>query len=151
MTVTKKTEFDWSVVKPSVELVLSQFFDAGIPVVRPGAVQSNEPKEPSTAENESIESKIMSLIEERVRPFVQQDGGDLEFVSFDRESGLVQLRMQGSCRGCPKSAVTLKMGIERMLKYYIPEITSVINIDDGAQEKVELSDVDRDKAKEFGP
>lgn len=147
VTVTKKQEFDWQVVKPSVELVLTQFFSAGLPIVRPGTVESVEelPKT-SSGELESVEGKIKGLIAERVRPFVEQDGGDIEFVSFDEESGVVRVKMQGACKGCPKSMITLKMGIERMLKHYVPEVVGVLDV--GGDDKPE---VDSEQAKEFGP
>ena len=68
---------------------------------------------------------IKELIETRVRPAVQEDGGDIEFVSFDESDGAVVVRMRGACSGCPSSAVTLKSGIENMLMHYVPEVTSV--------------------------
>jgi Fe-S cluster biogenesis protein NfuA len=127
ITVTKKKEFDWQVVKPSVELVLSQFIDSGIPIVRPGTVEMVTPVPQSTSAESSIEDRIRALIAERVQPFVAQDGGDIEYLSFDEESGVVRVRMHGACKGCPKSMITLKMGIERMLKHYIPEVVGVVN------------------------
>lgn len=147
VTVMKQKEFDWSVVKPSVELVLSQFVDSGIPMVRPGVVEKvAESRSSESTEDESIESKIRHLIQERVQPFVAQDGGDVDFVSFDEESGVVKVRMHGSCKGCPKSSITLKMGIERMLKHYIPDVVGVIDI--GSSESKEPEGED---AKVFGP
>lgn len=143
VTVTKKKEFDWQVVKPSVELVLSQFFDSGIPIVRPESVVRVAAEEPVAPV--SLEDKIKALIGERVRPFVEQDGGDIEFVDFDEKSGVVRVRMQGACKGCPKSMITLKMGIERMLKHYIPDVVGVIDI--GGDDDVK----DEEKSKEFGP
>ena len=68
---------------------------------------------------------IKELIETRVRPAVQEDGGDIEFVSFNENDGVVVVRMRGACSGCPSSAVTLKSGIENMLMHYVPEVTSV--------------------------
>jgi Fe-S cluster biogenesis protein NfuA len=147
VTVTKQKEFDWNVVKPSVELVLSQFIDSGIPVVRPGVVEKvAESESAAPSDDGSIEYKIRELIKERVQPFVAQDGGDVDFVSFDEESGVVKVRMHGSCKGCPKSSITLKMGIERMLKHYIPEVVGVIDI--GASES---SHVEGEESKVFGP
>ena len=148
VTVTKRKEFEWQVVSPSVELVLSQFIDSGIPVVRPGVVEKvgNKPSETTTTDESSLESRIRNLIQERVQPFVAQDGGDVDFVSFDEESGVVKVRMHGSCKGCPKSSITLKHGIERMLKHYIPEVVGVIDI--GASE---TSVPDSEESKVFGP
>jgi Fe-S cluster biogenesis protein NfuA len=126
ITINKLPQFEWNSLRPNIELVIGQFFDTGMPAVRPEAVEKlvvDKQKEAT-----EVEARILDLLEERVRPFVQQDGGDLEFVSYDLESGLVTVKMQGACSGCPKSAVTLKMGIERMLKHYIPEISGVINL-----------------------
>ncbi len=79
---------------------------------------------PAPAEDDDeISAQIRELIETRVRPAVAQDGGDIIFQSF--EDGVVYLHMQGSCAGCPSSTATLKMGIENMLKHYVPEVVEV--------------------------
>ena len=70
-----------------------------------------------------IVKKITDLLDTRVRPAVAQDGGDITFQSF--EEGVVYLHMQGACAGCPSSTMTLKMGIENLLKHYIPEVNEV--------------------------
>ena len=70
-----------------------------------------------------IVKKITDLLDTRVRPAVAQDGGDITFQSF--QEGIVYLHMQGACAGCPSSTMTLKMGIENLLKHYIPEVTEV--------------------------
>ena len=153
ITVTKKPDFDWQVVKPSIELVLSQFIDSGIPLVRPDAIErieapstdSSKPTETSGAD--SVEDQIKRLIAERVQPFVQQDGGDIEFVSFDEKSGVVYVHMQGACKGCPKSMITLKLGIERMLKHYVPDVVGVIDVGSTS----DSGTPDNEKSKEFGP
>nr|WP_300552802.1 NifU family protein [Maricaulis sp.] len=69
--------------------------------------------------------EIIDLIDTRVRPAVAQDGGDILFHSFIAESGIVRLKMRGACSGCPSSTMTLKAGIENLLKHYVPEVTSV--------------------------
>ena len=71
---------------------------------------------------------IKELLDMRIRPSVQEDGGDIKFHNFEDESGVVTLEMQGSCSGCPSSSVTLKAGIENMLMHYIPEVKEVINV-----------------------
>lgn len=75
---------------------------------------------------------IKEIIDSRIKPLVQEDGGDVDFVSFDEKTGLLLLELKGSCTGCPSSEVTLKGGIERMLKHYVAEVTEVraINEDD---------------------
>ena len=72
---------------------------------------------------------VKEIIQTRVRPFVQEDGGDITFVEFNEETGAVYVELKGSCAGCPSSAVTLKNGIENMLKHYVAEVTSVQTID----------------------
>ncbi|CAF1927898.1 hypothetical protein YC2023_058732 [Brassica napus] len=73
------------------------------------------------ADNSETVAMIKELLETRIRPAVQDDGGDIEYCGFDPESGIVKLRLQGACSGCPSSSVTLKSGIENMLIHYVPE------------------------------
>ncbi|GMI86225.1 NFU domain protein 4, ARABIDOPSIS THALIANA NFU DOMAIN PROTEIN 2 [Hibiscus trionum] len=68
---------------------------------------------------------IKELLETRIRPAVQDDGGDIEYRGFDTDTGIVKLKMQGACSGCPSSSVTLKSGIENMLMHYVPEVRGV--------------------------
>ena len=82
------------------------------------------------SEDDEIVAQIKELIETRVRPAVAQDGGDIVFQGF--EDGVVFLHMQGSCSGCPSSTATLKMGIENMLRHYVPEVVEVDRSDIGA-------------------
>ncbi|HEY8191989.1 MAG TPA: NifU family protein, partial [Alphaproteobacteria bacterium] len=77
----------------------------------------------ASPEDDEMTRQIKELLETRVRPAVAQDGGDITFVRF--EDGVVYLKMQGACSGCPSSAVTLKNGVENMLKHYVPEVVSV--------------------------
>ena len=72
---------------------------------------------------------IKELMETRIRPFVQEDGGDITYLDFDEDEGIVKIRMHGSCAGCPSSSVTLKNGIQGMLKHYVQEVKEVIAID----------------------
>ena len=76
-----------------------------------------------TKKDQEIVNKVNELLEERIKPAVAQDGGDINFVKFQK--GVVYLELRGACSGCPSSTITLKSGIENMLKYYIPEIQSV--------------------------
>lgn len=145
VTVTKKPEFDWGVVRPSVELVLSQFIDSGIPVVRADAITRENCDGGEKELVSGTEARIKELIAERVQPFVAQDGGDLELVEFDEKSGVVKVRMHGACKGCPKSSVTLKLGIERMLKHYVPEVVGVVDVGSSSSEEGGPQD------KVFGP
>jgi Fe-S cluster biogenesis protein NfuA len=138
VTVNKNPNTDWAFVKPSVELVLSQFFATDMPPVRPEALELSEGAAASktpTADPETIDkdAQIAALIDERVRPFVQQDGGDITYIGFDEASGTVRVRLSGSCVGCPKSQVTLKLGIERMIKHYVEGVNIVVNEGDVTQ------------------
>ena len=120
ISVTKQTELDWNNLKPSILTGIMDHFSSGLPVIN----QSNDSNlENSNPEDSETIKQIKDLLETRVRPAVAMDGGDISFCSF--ESGVVTLQMKGACAGCPSSTATLKMGIENMLRHYIPEVTEV--------------------------
>ena len=75
---------------------------------------------------DEIEKKIIKILETKIRPAVARDGGDIKFKEF--KDGKVKVEMQGSCSGCPSSTMTLKQGVENLLKHYIPEVTEVIPV-----------------------
>jgi len=79
---------------------------------------------------------IKQIIETRIRPFVQEDGGDAVFIGFDEAGGVLQIALRGSCTGCPSSEVTLKQGIEKMLKYYVAEVSEVVAVDESELQEV---------------
>jgi len=85
---------------------------------------------------------IKELLETRIRPAVNEDGGDIEFRSFDRDTGVVMVKMAGACEGCPSSTITLKSGIENMLMHYVPEVKSVV-------EDTSLDEYEEEGAKAF--
>ena len=120
ITVTKDDEKEWYVLKPSVLGAIMEHFTAGQPVMSSDetviASQGSE-------DDDEVVSQIKELLETRVRPAVAQDGGDIVFHGF--EKGVVYLSMRGACAGCPSSTATLKMGIENMLRHYIPEVLEV--------------------------
>ena len=99
-----------------------EHFTQGLPLLEGGA---DEAEESYADEDSDIVVQIKELIETRVRPAVAQDGGDIIFKGFDGASGVVSLHLQGSCAGCPSSSMTLKNGIENMLRHYVPEVTAV--------------------------
>ena len=99
-----------------------EHFSTGQPVVS-AAYYAGESAVGDKIEDDEISAQIRELIETRVRPMVAMDGGDIEFESF--EDGVVFLRMRGACAGCPSSTATLKMGIENMLKHFVPEVVEV--------------------------
>jgi len=120
VTVTKDGESDWATMKPQVMGVIMEHFVSGRPVVSDTAALEAEDVQPEDAE---IVAQIKDLLDERVRPAVAGDGGDIIFRGY--RDGVVSLRMQGSCSGCPSSTATLKHGIENLLKHYIPEVRAV--------------------------
>jgi Fe-S cluster biogenesis protein NfuA len=121
VAVTKQAAADWYVLKPAVLGAMVEHFMSGDEAV----IQDTAPQPVTAAEDDETVSKIKELLETRVRPAVANDGGDIIFKGFDGGSGTVFLHMQGSCSGCPSSTMTLRNGIENMLRHYIPEVNAV--------------------------
>lgn len=115
------SEENWSVVKPDVLGAIMDHYTSGKPVLVEEKVEA--PAETGAGEDNEMVQQIKDLLDEKVRPAVAQDGGDIVFEKF--EDGIVYLRMQGACQGCPSSVYTLKNGIENLLRYYIPEVEEV--------------------------
>ena len=118
VTVTKAEPKTWQVLKPAILGIIMEHFAANRPVILDGT-----PAAADASQDSEIVTQIKELLETRVRPAVAQDGGDIIFQGY--EDGVVFLHLQGSCAGCPSSTATLKMGIENMLKHYVPEIVEV--------------------------
>ncbi len=118
ITITKDESFDWALLKPDLLTRIMDFFVAGHPVIH-----VREKTAESSEEDSEVVAEIKELLETRVRPAVAMDGGDIIFHSFS--DGIVYLEMHGSCSGCPSSTMTLKSGIENMLKHYVPEVVAV--------------------------
>jgi len=121
ITVTKEPDYDWNHIKPAILGTIMEHFQSGLPNVAEADVAEAESDDEGP--NSEIIKKIRELLETRVRPAVAQDGGDIVYHGFDR--GIVYLHMQGACAGCPSSTITLKMGIENLLRHYIPEVVEV--------------------------
>jgi Fe-S cluster biogenesis protein NfuA len=122
VTVTKAADEDWAHIKPAILGAIMEHFQSGQPVLATegaGAAGHAAHDGPDS----DIVNQIKELLDTRVRPAVAQDGGDITFHGFDR--GVVYLHMQGACAGCPSSTLTLKMGIENLLRHYIPEVLEV--------------------------
>ena len=121
LSITKSQEVDWEVIKPNVLSIITDFLTSNEKI----SIKEKKPgKKIKYGEKEKeIVKQIEEILDQRIKPAVAQDGGDIQFVKF--ESGRVFLEMRGACSGCPSSVLTLKSGIENMLKYYIPEIVSV--------------------------
>jgi NFU1 iron-sulfur cluster scaffold homolog, mitochondrial len=111
---------DWSELKPEILAVVMDHFTSGAPLMREGMETPDD-----VGEDSEIVAEIKSLLDSRIRPAVAQDGGDILFDSFDLETGVLSLRMRGACAGCPSSAMTLKSGVEQMMRHYVPEVTRV--------------------------
>ncbi|MFD0860082.1 NifU family protein [Roseovarius aquimarinus] len=122
ITVTKGEGVEWDHIKPGILGAIMEHFQSGQPVMADGGTAPSGHSE-HTGEDGEIVGQIKELLDTRVRPAVAQDGGDITFHGFDR--GVVYLHMQGACAGCPSSTITLKMGIENLLRHYIPEVTEV--------------------------
>jgi len=121
VTVTKQDSIDWEHIKPSILGAIMDHFQSGAPVIH--GEQTGSVHAEHLGEDTEIVGQIKELLDSRVRPAVAQDGGDITFHGFD--GGIVYLQMQGACAGCPSSTMTLKMGIENLLRHYIPEVTEV--------------------------
>jgi Fe-S cluster biogenesis protein NfuA len=122
ITVTKSEDSSWIALKSEILSTIMDFFVTGKEVMFEQKVIEDN------SEDSDIVKQIKELIEIKVRPAVAMDGGDITFHSF--VDGVVYLVLQGSCSGCPSSTVTLKNGIENMLKHYIPEVESVEQIEE---------------------
>jgi Fe-S cluster biogenesis protein NfuA len=127
ISVSRKADFEWTMVKAKVITAIMEHFVSGKPVF----TTSDEKKEEVLQYDpeDPIIKEIIELIDARVRPAVAEDGGDIIFRNF--KDGIVYLEMQGACSGCPSSTVTLKNGVESMLKHYIPEVLEVQQFESG--------------------
>ena len=123
ITITKAKDIDWEILKTIVLGAIVDHYNSGEETI----TQLSKTKQSSSKqenENDSdIVKQIKELLDTRVRPAVANDGGDIIYEGF--ENGIVYLHMQGSCSGCPSSTATLKMGIENLLKHYVPEVKEV--------------------------
>ena len=130
VSVTAAPGVEWSALKPQVATILLDHFVTGAPLFggsdAGGIVVPGEDTDPAVEDDPAdadIVAQIRELIETRVRPAVANDGGDIIYRGF--RDGVVFLKMQGACSGCPSSAATLKQGIEGLLKHYVPEVHEV--------------------------
>ena len=127
ITITKSLNLNWEVMKPLVlGSVMDHFNSDDETIVVEEDSKSSESLKKNN-EDSDIVKQIKELLDTRVRPAVAMDGGDIVFQRF--EEGIVYLHMQGACSGCPSSTATLKMGIENMLKHYVPEVLEVRPVD----------------------
>ena len=120
ISVNKNDNIKWEDIKHIVISLINDFYANG----REFVIDKNLKKEPSDL-NE-IEEKIVKILEQKIRPAVARDGGDIKFKEF--KDGVVKVQLQGSCSGCPSSTMTLKQGVQNLLCHYLPEVKEVIAI-----------------------
>ncbi|MBI1340664.1 NifU family protein [bacterium] len=128
IAITKQADADWSLIRAHALAAIMDHFVAGAPLLVSHAGEASptgEADEVYEGETAEIVSEIKELIETRVRPAVAKDGGDIIFQRFDVSSGVVTLVLRGACSGCPSSMMTLKQGVENLLRHYVPEVTAV--------------------------
>lgn len=123
ISVTKAADREWTGIKTMVMAAIMEHFSTGQPVM----VAGSDAKAAAPDMDNEIVAQICELLETRVRPAVQMDGGDIVFDRF--EDGVVYLHMRGACSGCPSSSLTLKSGIENMLRHFVPEVVEVRQAD----------------------
>jgi len=123
VTVTKSDTLEWEHLKPALLGAIMEHYQSGAPIMAEGEGPAGDGHAEHNEEDAEVVGQIKTLLDTRVRPAVAQDGGDITFHGFDR--GVVYLHMQGACAGCPSSTLTLKMGIENLLRHYIPEVVEV--------------------------
>jgi Fe-S cluster biogenesis protein NfuA len=126
VTLTKTPEADWEDIKPSIRQFLKDYLEEGKVVIHEDQVVVKDQMGTNIvlSEDGDVVKRIKELLENYVKPAVEMDGGAIQFKKFD--DGVVTLMLQGSCSGCPSSMITLKSGIEGMMKRMIPEVTEVV-------------------------
>ena len=119
LSVKKTKEVSWNELKPMVISHLNDYFEKNKePILR-----ENKKKNENVSSNDDTVNKIIEVLDTKIRPAVARDGGDIKFKSF--ENGVVKVQLQGSCSGCPSSLMTLKQGVQNLLKHYVKEVNSV--------------------------
>ena len=119
LSVKKTKEVSWDELKPMVISHMNDYFEKNNEPILKKKKKSNEYAD----NNDEIVNKIIEVLDTKIRPAVARDGGDIKFVSF--EDGVVKVLLQGSCSGCPSSLMTLKQGVQNLLKHYVKEVNSV--------------------------
>eukprot|EP00934_Nitzschia_sp_Nitz4_P005190 Nitzschia sp. Nitz4//scaffold189_size62959//28322//29268//NITZ4_006308-RA/size62959-snap-gene-0.3-mRNA-1//1//CDS//3329539896//5180//frame0 len=145
VTITKFAENHWKLMRPEIFSCLMDFFDSN------QAVLLDKPLITDTTildDDDEVVAMIKELMEARIRPAVQEDGGDIRYIGFDEHTGVVTVQLAGSCVGCPSSSVTLKQGVENMLMHYIPEVTNVVALEEEEQEGEGTGEVKVEQTKQ---
>tara|TARA_E500000178_G_scaffold339689_1_gene381465 strand:+ start:2529 stop:3077 length:549 start_codon:yes stop_codon:yes gene_type:complete len=118
LSVKKTKEVSWNELKPMIISHLNDYFEKNS-----GPILGENKKTAKNADNNETVNKIIEVLDTKIRPAVARDGGDIKFKSF--ENGVVKVQLQGSCSGCPSSLMTLKQGVQNLLKHYVKEVNSV--------------------------
>ena len=119
LSVKKTKDISWAELKPMVISHLNHYFENNSEPILTKVTKTKEIKE---EQGETVK-KIIEVLDTKIRPAVARDGGDIKFKSF--ENGIVKVELQGSCSGCPSSLMTLKQGVQNLLKHYVKEVNSV--------------------------
>ena len=117
ITINKYDDIEWEEIKHIIISLINDFYSSGKECV----IENN--LEEKFENLKEIEKKIIQILDQKIRPAVAKDGGDIKFKNF--ENGIVKVQLQGSCSGCPSSKMTLKQGVENLLCHYIPEVKQV--------------------------
>ena len=120
ISINKYDDTHWDEIKHIVISLINDFYSNGNECVIEKSL--NEEKE----DLEEIEKKIVKILDQKIRPAVAKDGGDIKFMEF--KDGIVKVQLQGSCSGCPSSTMTLKQGVQNLLCHYLPEVKEVVAI-----------------------
>ena len=127
ITVTKYAEAHWQHLQTPIFGAIMDFYATN----QPALLDVPEITDTTILEDDDeVVCMIKELLESRIRPAVQEDGGDIKYVGFEEHTGIVTVQLAGSCVGCPSSSVTLKNGVENMLMHYIPEVTAVVSLEE---------------------
>ena len=118
LSVNKKNNIEWEDIKHIVISLINEFFEEGNQLIVDKSLKNKDIKD-----YKDIEKKIIHILESKVKPAVANDGGDIKFLNY--KDGVVKVKLQGSCSGCPSSTITLKRGVQNLLQHYIPEIKQV--------------------------
>ncbi len=121
LSINKSKDVEWNEIKHIVISYINDFYSEGN-----SCIISKDEKNKNENDFSEIEKKIIQILETKIRPAVSRDGGDISLSSF--KDGIVTVKLQGSCSGCPSSTITLKRGVENLLTHYIPEIKEVRSI-----------------------
>ncbi|KAJ3053681.1 hypothetical protein HK102_011661 [Quaeritorhiza haematococci] len=148
ITVTKHEDSVWQLMKPDIFSAIMDFFASGQAIISEGGFEAPKDTAILPEDSETV-AMIKELLDTRIRPTIQEDGGDVEYCGF--VDGIVKLKLRGSCRTCDSSVVTLKNGIENMLMHYVPEVEgveqAVDEMDTLAETEFKKFEASLDKAK----